>query len=102
MTFEIDVNGRTRSVSIERTGNHDRFRVTVDGKTTLVDVQRSSDYGLSLLFPEKEAVVTVMRRGKTIAVRYLPASSAPKREGFQWVRVRDVPDDRCADPPSAP
>ena len=52
MTFEIDVNGRTRSVSIERTGNHDRFRVTVDGKTTLVDVQRSSDYGLSLLFPE--------------------------------------------------
>ena len=46
------MNGRTRSVSIERAGSHDRFRVTVDGTVTLVDAQRSGDYGLSLLFPE--------------------------------------------------
>src|SRR5690349_5318814 len=52
MTFEIELNGRTRSVSIERAGSHDRFRVTVDGVATLVDAQRSGEFGLSLLFPE--------------------------------------------------
>jgi len=46
------VNGRTRSVSIERAGSHDRFRVTVDSDVTLVDAQRSSEFGLSLVFPE--------------------------------------------------
>jgi biotin carboxyl carrier protein len=39
-------------VSIERAAGPDRFRVTVDGETSLVDVQRTSEYGLSLLFPE--------------------------------------------------
>ena len=52
MTFEVEINGRTRSVSVERAGSHDRFRVTVDGETTLVDAQRSTEFGLSLLFPE--------------------------------------------------
>jgi biotin carboxyl carrier protein len=51
MTFEIEVNGRTRSVSIERAGSHERFRVTVDGAVTLVDARRSSEFGLSLVFP---------------------------------------------------
>ena len=52
MTFEVELNGRTRSVSIERAGRHDRFRVTVDGVATLVDAQRSEEFGVSLLFPE--------------------------------------------------
>ncbi|HET7698159.1 MAG TPA: biotin/lipoyl-containing protein [Vicinamibacterales bacterium] len=52
MTFEVELNGRTRSVSIERAGSHDRFRVTVDGVATLVDAQRNGDFGLSLLFPD--------------------------------------------------
>ena len=52
MTFEVELNGRTRSVSIERAGSQDRFRVTVDGVATLVDAQRSGEFGLSLLFPE--------------------------------------------------
>ena len=52
MTFEIEVNGRTRAVSVERAGSAERFRVTIDGQTTLVDAQRSGEYGLSLLFPE--------------------------------------------------
>ena len=52
MTFEIELNGRSRSVSIERAGSPDRFRVTVDGVPTLVDVQRNGDFGLSLLFPD--------------------------------------------------
>ena len=52
MTFEVEVNGRTRSVSIERADGPDRFRVTVDGRTTLVDAQRTGLFGLSLLFPD--------------------------------------------------
>jgi biotin carboxyl carrier protein len=52
MTFEVELNGRSRSVSIERAGSRDRFRVTVDGVPTLVDAQRSGEYGVSLLFPD--------------------------------------------------
>jgi biotin carboxyl carrier protein len=52
MTFEVEVNGRTRSVSVERAATPDRFRVTIDGRTTVVDAQRSGEYGLSLLFPD--------------------------------------------------
>ena len=52
MTFEIEVNGRLRSVAIERAGTDGRFRVTVDGETTLVEARRSGGYGLSLLFPQ--------------------------------------------------
>jgi biotin carboxyl carrier protein len=39
-------------VSVERAGSPDRFRVTIDGRTTVVDAQRSGEFGLSLLFPE--------------------------------------------------
>jgi len=52
MTFEVELNGRTRSISIERADSSDRFRVTVDGHATLVDVQRTGQFGLSMLFPE--------------------------------------------------
>lgn len=46
------MNGRTRSVSIERADTPDRFHVTLDGKASLVDVQRTGQFGLSLLFPD--------------------------------------------------
>ena len=46
------MNGKARSVSVERAGSPDRFRVTIDGRTTIVDSQRSGEYGLSLLFPD--------------------------------------------------
>ncbi len=52
MTFEIEVNGRTRSVSIERAGGEGRFRVSVDGEVTLVEARRTGTFGLSLLFPD--------------------------------------------------
>ena len=52
MTFEVEVNGRTRSVSIERAAGPDRYRVTIDGNTTLVDAQRTGQFGLSLLVPD--------------------------------------------------
>ena len=48
MTFEIVINGRTRSVSIER-GGAGRFRVTVDGAHHQVDAVRVGVHGLSLL-----------------------------------------------------
>jgi biotin carboxyl carrier protein len=59
MTFEIALKGRSRSVSIERAGQAAdgalRLRVSVDGVSSLVDVQRSGEFGLSLVFPEEAA-----------------------------------------------
>ena len=49
MTFEVEAEGRTRAVSVEPTDRPGRFRVTLDGATRVVDVVRTSDYGLSLL-----------------------------------------------------
>jgi biotin carboxyl carrier protein len=59
VTFEIELNGRGRTVSIERTGSS-RFRVTVDGVAALVDAERTSDGGVSMLFPDTaHEVVTI-------------------------------------------
>jgi len=56
VTFEIEFNGRSRTVSIERAGPAPdgalRLRVNVDGDSSLVDVQRSGAFGLSLVFPD--------------------------------------------------
>lgn len=52
MTFEIELNGRGRTVSIERAGPG-RYRVTVDGVAAIVDAQRSGESGVSLLFPDQ-------------------------------------------------
>lgn len=48
MTFEIDINGRTRTVGIEKAGGS-TYRVSIDGATHLVDAVRVGVYGLSLL-----------------------------------------------------
>lgn len=48
MTFEIDINGRTRSVAVERT-TAGHYRVLVDGVAREVDAERVGRYGLSLL-----------------------------------------------------
>ena len=48
MTFEIEINARSRTVSVERTGPG-RYRVTVDGRAHEVDAVRAGAYGLSLL-----------------------------------------------------
>jgi biotin carboxyl carrier protein len=57
MTFEVEMNGRTRAVSIERaggasTGGAERYRITVDGQSSVVDAQRTARFGLSLVFVE--------------------------------------------------
>jgi biotin carboxyl carrier protein len=79
MTFEIEVNGRTRSVSVERL--RDRFRITVDGAVTLVDAQRSGEFGLSLLFPDCE------QRGTRVSL----APGAAPGEMLAYLRGRSVP-----------
>ena len=48
MTFEIDLNGRTRTISIERKGN-DKYRVVLDGAPHELDAARVGVYGLSML-----------------------------------------------------
>jgi biotin carboxyl carrier protein len=48
MTFEIDVNGRTRTVVIDKTAAG-RFRVLLDGEPRELDAARVGLYGLSLL-----------------------------------------------------
>jgi biotin carboxyl carrier protein len=49
MTFEVEVAGRTRTVTIERTDRASVFTVTIDGRSRVVDVARVGEYGLSLL-----------------------------------------------------
>jgi biotin carboxyl carrier protein len=81
VTFEIEVNGRMRRVSVERPGPG-RYHVTVDGTVHEVDAARVGDYGLSLLLDggsgtSREAFVTpavaqgellVGLDGRTVAV----------------------------------
>lgn len=56
MTFEIDVGGRTRTISVERIGG--RYRVAVDGQPHIVDAVRVGEFGLSLLIDVESAVPT--------------------------------------------
>lgn len=48
MTFEIQVNGRTRTVVVEKAAAG-RFRVSLDGEVHEIDATRVGTYGLSLL-----------------------------------------------------
>jgi biotin carboxyl carrier protein len=53
VTFEIELNGRTRSVSIERVAaNPHHFRVTIDGVTRLVDAVRVDEGLISLILSD--------------------------------------------------
>jgi biotin carboxyl carrier protein len=67
VTFEIELNGRNRTVSIERAGN-DRYRVTVDGVADTVDAQRSGESGVTLLFPE--------HAHESVAIQFAPGRAA--------------------------
>jgi biotin carboxyl carrier protein len=59
MTFEVDINGRTRRVSIDAVGAAGaaggRFHVLVDGVAHDVDA-RTTDLGLSLMFGDGRSV----------------------------------------------
>jgi biotin carboxyl carrier protein len=80
MTFEVEVNGRQRTVAVERAGG-DRLRVTIDGRARIVDVARLAAGGLSLVpdggGPSRDVTLasgrgpgeTIVRvRGRTVAV----------------------------------
>jgi biotin carboxyl carrier protein len=50
MTFQVEVGGRMRTVSVEALGDcPSAYRVIVDGRARLVDVRRVGDLSLSLL-----------------------------------------------------
>jgi biotin carboxyl carrier protein len=54
MTFEIDVNGRTRSVSVEPVaGTTSRYRIGVEGKEHTVDAREVDESTLSLILLDK-------------------------------------------------
>ena len=55
MTFEVDVNGRTRTVSIERTAAG-KYRVLLDGDPHDVDAARVGVYGLSMIVDGERGV----------------------------------------------
>lgn len=72
MTFEIEIDGRARAVSVERTGEG-RYRVVVDGRAHVVDAARAGEFGLSLLLDEAGVsrdvqVAPVGRSGELLAV----------------------------------
>ena len=68
MMFDIDANGRTRTVVIERVTSADkRFRITVDERAHLVDVWRVNGSTLSLIFVDGGAAsheATVVATGR--------------------------------------
>jgi len=49
MTFDIEINGRLRTISIERT-TAGFYRAIVDGHPRVIDGARVGSFGLSLLF----------------------------------------------------
>lgn len=69
MTFEIEINGRTRAVSVERisdgVGGSARFRVTIDGVARTVDAHRIGEWGLSLVMPDASAASYDVRLADT-------------------------------------
>ena len=54
MIFEVELNGKTRTVALERDpAAEGRFRVALDGALVIVDARRAGTYGLSMLFPDE-------------------------------------------------
>jgi len=65
MTFEIDIAGSVRQVTVEPIGEaaSGRFRVVVDGQAVEVDA-RQTDLGLSLLLPDGRVVDAALTDGR--------------------------------------
>ena len=55
MTFEVEVDGRTFPVSIERMDSPQRFRVIVSGVPQVIEVARPNDFTLQLLMEKSVA-----------------------------------------------
>ena len=74
MTFEIEVNGRVRTASVEPAGA-DRFRVRIDGVVHEVE-SRATDVGVSLRYPDSG-------RGVDVAITEQPG-------GELWIQLPRV------------
>jgi biotin carboxyl carrier protein len=57
-SFEVEVNGRIRTIAVERLGPAaaGRYRITLEGRTRVVDARPAGTGRLSLLFPEENAL----------------------------------------------
>jgi biotin carboxyl carrier protein len=67
MTFDVEINGQSRTVSVERAAKG-RYRVTVDGQPHVVDAARIGTLGLSLLLDSASGIsrdVQVAPAGRT-------------------------------------
>ena len=54
-TYEVEINGRARSLAVERIGAaaDSRYRITIDGRSRTVDARPAGPGRLSLLFPDE-------------------------------------------------
>jgi biotin carboxyl carrier protein len=106
MRFEVEINGRMRGLTVERTGVPGQFRVAVDGAGRLIDAARVEDRTWSLLIPEEgstswrasitdgarpgELVVQIGGASFAVAVngrrsRHVAAGDAAPEEGAQRI-----------------
>jgi biotin carboxyl carrier protein len=80
MTFEVELNGRSRTVAIERRApaEADQFHVIIDGRLRVVNARRDSQGRLSVLFPEEGGTshdVAVAASGRGEVIIHLPSAS---------------------------
>jgi biotin carboxyl carrier protein len=76
-TFEVEINGRTRTVAVERMGpaSDRRYRVTIDGRSRTVDARLAGPGRLSLLFLDEASAsydVAIARVSTTELQIHLP------------------------------
>ena len=55
MTFEVEIDGRPRSVSVERAGP-ERYRFTIDGRAQIVSAARIGGFGYSLILDGEASI----------------------------------------------
>ena len=94
MTLDIEINGRSRTVSVERSA-HGRFRVTVDGRPHEIDAARSGAFGLSLLLVDgagalsRDVQVAPAGRGGELLIRIEGRTLVAKVDGRRRRRGAD-------------
>ena len=90
MTFEIEVNGRTRTVSVERIAKHEGgFRVIIDGTPHLVDAVRVDGGALSFIQLDAQQSEGTKAAGKShrVAVTEGPAGELTLTQADGLVRA---------------
>jgi hypothetical protein len=90
-SFEIEVNGRSRNVTVERgdPAAAGRFLVNIDGRQRVVDVRRGPAGALSILFPDDGGAsydVAVISSGRGEVTVHLASTSL--RAAFNGRRAR--------------